>query len=130
MKYTLAALSLSTSILAQSFVPPAQGGENFPAVPSWGDEPFGQPQGEPSFGGDFENPSGVEDPSGNEASSEYRPSKPTGEGYELIKDMSGETFFDHFYFYADEDPTHGYVDYTDMKTAMGEGMAGWTDSGE
>ncbi|TIA71049.1 hypothetical protein E3P77_02977 [Wallemia ichthyophaga] len=123
MKLTLAALSLSTLTAAQSIFQPTQGGTgaNFPGSPGspvWGEKPFGGAHtpfnDRPPFAGG--GPTEHERP-------------PKGEGYELMKEMAGETFFEHFYFYADQDPTHGYVDYTDSETAFERGMAGWTESG-
>ncbi|TIC65241.1 hypothetical protein E3Q01_02280 [Wallemia mellicola] len=107
----------------QAFVPSSEDFKNLNPTSSWDHTPFPGAIHDEPLGGDYSDPSGIEPPS------EEAPDSPNGEGYELVKDMQGEEFFDYFYFYADEDPTHGYVDYVDSKYAFKEGLAGMTDSG-
>ncbi len=38
--------------------------------------------------------------------------------YQLTSFMNGTSFLDNFNFYTDSDPTHGYVNYIDQKTAI------------
>ncbi|KIW72363.1 hypothetical protein PV04_00562 [Phialophora macrospora] len=42
--------------------------------------------------------------------------------YALETDYSGRDFFDGFQFYADADPTHGFVTYVDEITAKADGL--------
>ena len=41
--------------------------------------------------------------------------------YVLSNDMKGARFFDNFYFFSGNDPTHGEVNYVDGKTANQKG---------
>lgn len=49
--------------------------------------------------------------------------------YTLSKSLVGTEFFSNWWFWKAADPTHGFVDYTDMQPAFGAGLikatAGW-----
>lgn len=46
--------------------------------------------------------------------------------YQLQDNYDGTNFFDGFDFYSGTDPTHGFVDYLDEKTALKAGLAGYS----
>jgi len=48
--------------------------------------------------------------------------------YTLVRNYTGQAFFDGFSFFNDTDPTHGFVQYVDMSTANETGLAGFATS--
>ena len=59
MRHTLAALSLSTAILAQAFVPSSEDFENLNPTSSWDHKPFPGAIHDEPLGGDYSDPSGI-----------------------------------------------------------------------
>ncbi|KAI9847965.1 MAG: hypothetical protein M1837_001482 [Sclerophora amabilis] len=50
--------------------------------------------------------------------------KPIIAGYDLSDDYSGKSFFSGFSFFTGPDPTQGFVQYVDLKTAAISGLVG------
>ncbi|EXJ94108.1 hypothetical protein A1O1_02501 [Capronia coronata CBS 617.96] len=48
--------------------------------------------------------------------------------YQLVKNYTGEGFFDNFEFFSGHDPTNGFVQYVDLDTANQTGLAGFASS--
>ena len=48
--------------------------------------------------------------------------------YQIIKNYTAPSFFDHFSFFSDPDPTAGFVKYLDMQAANYTGLAGFASS--
>lgn len=48
--------------------------------------------------------------------------------YHLVKNYTGQAFFDNFEFFSDRDPTNGFVSYVDLETANRTGLAGLASS--
>lgn len=49
--------------------------------------------------------------------------------YALADSYTSANFFDEFTFFTGEDPTSGFVDYQDAKSASASGLAGYTQGG-
>ena len=50
-------------------------------------------------------------------------------GYKLTDEFDKDNFFNEFDFFSAGDPTHGFVQYTDAKTANDAKLAGFVDTG-
>ncbi|OAG34894.1 hypothetical protein AYO21_10944 [Fonsecaea monophora] len=48
--------------------------------------------------------------------------------YQIYQNYSGSDFFDHFDFFSDPDPTHGFVKYQDLAGANNTGLAGFASN--
>ncbi|EXJ92373.1 hypothetical protein A1O3_00923 [Capronia epimyces CBS 606.96] len=57
-----------------------------------------------------------------------RAQEPPPTNYQLVKNYTGQTFFDDFKFFSDHDPTNGFVKYVDLETANQTGLAGLASS--
>ena len=49
--------------------------------------------------------------------------------YRLVKDYSGDAFWQSFEFFTDPDPTDGHVEYIPLEAANATGIAGFLDGG-
>lgn len=53
--------------------------------------------------------------------------QPQASTYSLVRNYSGQTFFDSFDFYSKPDPANSFVQYVDMHTANDSAFAGFVD---